>query len=80
MQRKDNSMYYSILFIKGSPEGFFIRDTYVARYKSGGLAWPSASKWTFYADGIKHTWEDAYAVLEQHANPAALVVRFVGTF
>ena len=35
--------------------------------------------WRTYANS-RGTWDEAYAALEQHANPAALAVRFVGTF
>jgi hypothetical protein len=71
-------MYYSILFIKGEPG--FVHDTYAARYrrKLDGFN----GHWIFYADGVKHTWEDAWNVLEQHTatNPAQLERNFVGTF
>lgn len=36
-------------------------------------------RWHLYYDGTRDTWEGAYAVLKQHATPAVLAVRFVGT-
>ena len=48
---------------------------YVAQYKRNN-SWA----WKSYANGEKSTWEEAYKVLEQHANPAQLQVKFVGTF
>ena len=48
---------------------------YSAQYKRS-----EHGKWFLYSDAFLDTWEAAYKVLEQHANPAALAVKFVGTF
>lgn len=49
-------------------------DKYIAQYKENcGDCWH-----TFLGDA--DTWEGAYDILCEHATPAALAVRFVGTF
>lgn len=68
--KTDHKMLYAIA---QAPSGVCY-----AKYRRG-YADPS---WHTYVESFSkaHTWEEAYTLLEKHANPAVLAVRFVGTF
>lgn len=50
-------------------------NAFVARYRRG-----MHGEWKQYSIRVATTWDGAYKQLEARSTPAALAVRFVGTF